>query len=53
MFQDCPPPAQLFVVQPDGTGLQQVTDARGFVRGADRTVEVEVVEQLWAYVPPR
>jgi len=33
-------------VTPDGTRLQQVTDARGFVRGADRTVEVEVVEQM-------
>jgi len=44
---------QLFAIQPDGTGLQQVTDARGLVRGADRTVEVEVVEQLWAYAPPR
>jgi len=42
----------LFAIQPDGTGLHQVTNARGFVRGADRTVEVEMPEGgLWRYAP--
>ena len=41
----------LFAIQPDGTGLQQVTNARGFVHGADRTVEVEMLE-AWRYAPP-
>jgi hypothetical protein len=46
---------QLFAIQADGTGLQQLTNASGFVQGADRTAEVEVVEALplWAYAPPR
>ena len=44
---------QLFAIQPDGTGLQQVTNARGFVRGAGRTMEVETVEDQSRYAPPR
>ena len=45
--------AQLFAIQPDGTGLQQLTDARGFVQGDDRTVEVETVDFVFKYSPPR
>ena len=45
--------AQLFAIQRDGTGLRQVTNARGFVQGADRTAEVDMVEYLWTYSPPR
>jgi len=44
---------QVFAIQPDGTGVQQVTNARGLVRSADGTVQFEVVEGFWAYAPPR
>ena len=40
---------QLFAIQPDGTGLRQLTNTRGFVQGADRTVEVETVDFLFSY----
>jgi len=45
--------SQLFAIQPDGTGLRQLTNARGFVQGADRTVEVETVDFAFRYSPPR
>ena len=44
---------QLFAIQADGTGLRQLTNARGFVQGADRTVEVETVDFAFRYSPPR
>jgi len=45
--------AQLFAIQPDGTGLRQLTNARGFVQGEDRTVDVETVDFLWRSGPYR
>ncbi len=42
---------QLFAIQPDGTGLRQLTNARGFVQGEDRTAEVETVDYAWRYGP--
>jgi len=45
--------AQFFAIQPDGTGLRQLTNARGFVRGADGTMEVEIVDYIFKYSPPR
>jgi hypothetical protein len=35
---------QVFAMQPDGSGLRQLTDARGAVRGADNTIEYESVD---------
>ena len=45
--------AQLFAIQPDGTGLRQLTNTRGFVQGEDRTTEVEMVEFLWVSATQR
>jgi hypothetical protein len=39
---------QMFAMRPDGSGLRQLTDARGLVREADGTVSVEYVSH-WAY----
>ena len=38
---------QLFAMQPDGSGLRQLTNARGFVSVA-RTSEVESVDAFWS-----
>jgi len=43
----------LFAIQPDGTGLRQLTSARGFSQGADRTVDADMIESHWTYAPPR
>jgi hypothetical protein len=39
---------QLFAMHPDGSGLRQLTDARGLVAEPDGAVSVEYVSQ-WAY----
>ncbi len=39
---------QLFAIQPDGSDLRQLTNARGYVRGANHTVEVETVDAFWS-----
>jgi len=39
---DNPNGEQVFAMYPDGTGLQQLTDARGFTTEADGTVDVEL-----------
>jgi len=44
---------QLFAIQPDGTGLRQLTNLRGFVQVEDRNAEVETVGAPWAYAAPR
>jgi hypothetical protein len=41
---------QIFAIQPDGTGLRQVTDARGMGRDADGTYSAQL-PALWAYGP--
>jgi hypothetical protein len=33
---------QIFVMHPDGSGLQQLSDTRGFTTEADGTVDVEL-----------
>jgi hypothetical protein len=38
---------QVFAIQPDGSGLRQLTKARGAVRAADGTVEVENVDAFF------
>ena len=43
--------SQLFAIQPDGTGLQQLTNAHGFVKAADGTAEIGAVDYLWEYRP--
>jgi hypothetical protein len=39
---------QLFAMHPDGSGLRQLTNAVGAVRGADHTYEVETVDAFWS-----
>ena len=39
-----PSGVQLFAMQPDGSGLRQLTDARGLSFGEDGTMEVEFVD---------
>ena len=39
---------QLFAMQPEGSDLRQLSNARGAVRGADGTVEVETVDAFWS-----
>jgi hypothetical protein len=39
---------QLFSMQPDGSGLRQLSNAPGAVRAADGTVEVETVDTFWS-----
>jgi len=41
---------QIFAMQPDGSGLRQLTDSRGLVREADGTYSGELPGQ-WAYGP--
>jgi len=41
---------QLFAIQPDGSGLRQLTDSRGLVRDADGTYSAELPGP-WAYGP--
>ena len=41
---------QIFAVRPDGTGLRQVTNARGFTTDADGTFHAELVGPI-AYGP--
>jgi hypothetical protein len=38
--------AQIFAMQPDGSGLRQLTDARGLFFAEDGTLEVEIVESF-------
>jgi hypothetical protein len=47
-FGDNPNGGQLFAMQPDGSDLRQLTNARGFVRGANNTFEVETVDDFWS-----
>jgi hypothetical protein len=42
--------AQVFAIQPDGSGLRQLTDSRGLVREADGTYSGELPGP-WAYGP--
>ena len=42
--------AQIFAMQPDGSGLRQLTDSRGLVREADGTYSGELPGP-WAYGP--
>ena len=44
---------QLFAIQPDGTGLRQLTNLRGFVQSGDRNAEVETLGVPWVYAPHR
>ncbi|MGE5191018.1 MAG: hypothetical protein ACM3U2_00860, partial [Deltaproteobacteria bacterium] len=37
---------QVFAMQPDGSDLQQLTNARGLFLGANNTVEVETVDRF-------
>ncbi len=41
---------QIFAIQPDGTGLRQLTDSRGLVKEADGTYSGELPGP-WAYGP--
>jgi hypothetical protein len=41
---------QIFAIRPDGTGLQQLTQARGFIRGSGRDGFTELPGP-WAYGP--
>ena len=40
--------AVMFAMQPDGSGLRQLTNARGAVRDADHKYEVETVDAFWS-----
>jgi len=41
-FGTNPHGGQIFAMRPDGSGLRQLTDARGFAVAADGTVTVEL-----------
>jgi hypothetical protein len=43
---------QLFAIQPDGSGLRQLTSVRGRVRTPDGSIEVENVDAFWWRAPP-
>lgn len=42
---------QLFAIQPDGSGLRQLTNVRGRVRTTDGSIEVENVDAFWWRTP--
>jgi hypothetical protein len=49
-FGQNPNGGQIFAIQPDGSGLRQLTDARGLVREADGTFSATLLGP-WAYGP--